>query len=148
MTARFLNSTGTVLGTNIVGRVTAAERGNVTGLFLRSTNGPLPDGTRFVEFTLTNRVVTGVNDASADNLSFILTPAPAPVITAYAGFANGWQVEFTTRVGRLYVLERSENLASWAAVTPPTPGTGQPAVLVDTNTPPGQAFYRVVRDPQ
>lgn len=145
LTARFLNSTGLVLGTNIVGRVTAAERGNVTGLFQRSTNGPLPGGTRFIEFTLTNRVVTGNNDASADNLSFILTPTPAPTITAYGQVTNGWQVTFSTTAQRHYVLERSENLIAWTAVTPPTSGTGQPALLVDTNPPPTQAFYRVAR---
>jgi len=147
LTARFLNSTGLPLGTNIVGRVTAAERGNVTGLFLRSTNGPLPGGTRYVEFTLTNRVVTGMNDASADNLSFVLTPASAPTITAFGGNNGGWRVEFTTSAQRLYALERSENLTSWTAVTPPTSGTGLPVALVDTNTPPGPAFYRIVRDP-
>jgi hypothetical protein len=58
--------------------MTAAERGNVTGLLPRSSNGTLPSGTRFVEFTLTNRVVNGMNDGSADNLSFVLTPKPVP----------------------------------------------------------------------
>ncbi len=93
----FLNSDGAVLGSNVIGRVTAAERGGVTGLSLRSTNGALPVGTRFVEFTLTNRVVTGMNDASADNLSFVLRPHPLPPfsITAHGPAGNGWQVEFT-----------------------------------------------------
>jgi hypothetical protein len=114
-------------------------------LFLRSTNGTLPGGTRFVEFTLTNGVVTGMNDASADNLSFVLTPkTPPPFITSHSKTENGWQVEFTSSPGRLYVLERSENLEAWTEVTPPTPGSGQTAVLVDTNAPAGQAFYRVV----
>ena len=95
----FLNSDGAVLGSNVIGRVTAAERGGVTGLSLRSTNGALPVGTRFVEFTLTNRVVTGMNDASADNLSFVLRPHPLPPfsITAHGPAGNGWQVEFTGR---------------------------------------------------
>ena len=145
LTASFLNAAGAVLGSNVVGLVTAAERGGVTGLLLRSTNGPLPGGTRFVEFTLTNRVVTGMNDASADNLSFILTPRPLPpfFITAYGPATNGWQVQFTSTTNRLYVLERSENLATWIEITPPWPGTGQASVPVDTNAPSGQAFYRI-----
>ena len=147
LTARFLSSNGVVLGTNIGGRVAAAERGNVTGLFLRSTNGPLPGGTRFVEFTLTNRVMTGMNDASADNLSFVLTPAPAPTITAFGRVANGWQVVFSTSAQRSYVLERSQDLSAWTAVTPPVSPSGSTTALVDTNAPSGQAFYRVRRQP-
>jgi Type I phosphodiesterase / nucleotide pyrophosphatase len=145
LTAKFLDASGVVIGSNVVGQVTAAERGGVTGLFLRSTNGTLPGGTRFVEFVLTNRVVTGMNDASADNLSFVLTPKTPPpfFITAHWKATNGWQVEFTTSASRLYVLERSENLEVWTEVTPPTPGSGQTAVLEDTNAPAGQAFYRV-----
>jgi hypothetical protein len=121
--------------------VTAAERGNVTGLFLR--------GTRFIEFTLTNRVVNGMTDGSADNLSFVLTPKPLPpyFITAHGKIENGWRVEFTSRTNRLYVLERSENLPAWTELTLPTPGTGQTVVLVDTNPPTGQAFYRVGSSP-
>jgi hypothetical protein len=148
LTTRFLDIAGLVLGSNTVGSVTAVERGNITGLFLRSTNGPLPAGTRFVEFALNHRVVTGMNDASADNLSFVLTPAPAPTITALAKIADGWRVEFIASAQRLYVLERSEELIAWESVTPATLAPGQTAVLVDSNAPPGQAFYRVARVPQ
>ena len=125
----FLNSDGAVLGSNVIGRVTAAERGGVTGLSLRSTNGALPVGTRFVEFTLTNRVVTGMNDASADNLSFVLRPHPLPPfsITAHGPAGNGWQVEFTGRTNRLYVLERSEDFAAWTEVTPCCPAPARPS---------------------
>lgn len=144
LTARFLNAAGAAVGSNVVGQVTAAERGGVTGLYLRSTDGLLPGGTRSVEFTLTNRVVTGLNDASADDLSFVLTPKTPPFfITAHGKTTNGWQVRFTSSTNRLYVLERSENLQVWTGVTPPTPGSAQTAVLVDTNAPLGQAFYRV-----
>lgn len=145
LTARFLNAAGAVIGSNVVGQVTAAERGGVTGLFLRSTNGTLPAGARFVEFTLTNRVITGMNDASADNLSFILTPKTPPpfFITAHGKATNGWKIEFASSPSRLYVLERSENLAGWTEITSPTPGSDQTTVLVDINAPVGQAFYRV-----
>jgi hypothetical protein len=147
LTARFLDASGTVVGSKTMGPVTAAERGSITGLLPRRTDGALPGSTRFVEFTLTNRVVTGLNDATADNLSFILTPAPATTITALSRVATGWQVEFTSSASRSYVLERSTNLSSWMAVTPSTAGSGSTTALVDTNPPSGPAFYRISRQP-
>lgn len=59
---------------SILGPVFAAERNNITGLISKSTAGPLPAGTRFidivVEFTRTDG--TG-NDGYADNISLILS---------------------------------------------------------------------------
>jgi hypothetical protein len=143
LTARFLDATGAALGSNAVGSVSAGERLGVTVLLERRTNGVLPPGTRFVEFILTNHVASGQNDASADTLSFVLTPFTPIVITAYGMATNGWQVEFTTSASRVYALERSQNLQQWTAVTPPTPGSGQTAVLVDTNATASQVFYRI-----
>ncbi|HTD66758.1 MAG TPA: alkaline phosphatase family protein [Candidatus Limnocylindria bacterium] len=147
LTARFLNSTSAVVGSNIIGNVSAADRTNITGLLARSTNGTLPSGTRFVEFMLTNRVVTGANDASADNLSFVLTRKSEPTfsVLAYGTVSNGWRVEFGTVTNRLYVLERSEFFDSWTEVTPVISGSGAVMSLTDTNTSSDQAFYRVAR---
>ena len=144
LTARFLNTSGAVIGSNGIGRVTAADRGNVTGLVLRNTSGTLPVGTRFVEFTLTNSVSTGMNDASADNLSFVLTPPPI-FIAALGKTTDGWQVTFSGSTNGLYVMERSVNLATWTVATMPTSGSGPTTTLLDTNAPTGQAFYRVRR---
>ncbi len=145
LAASFLDASGAIAGSNVVGPVTAAERGAITGLVQRSTNGTLPGGTRFVEFTLTSHATLGMNDASADNLSFVLALKPSPpfLITSYGKVTGGWQVEFTTSTNRYYALERSENLIGWMEVTPLLPGSGQTAVLVDTNSPSGRAFYRV-----
>src|SRR5262249_25082936 len=123
----------------------ANDRGLVTGLLSRSTNATLPAGTRFVEFALTNRVVTGMNDASADNLAFVLTPKTDPpfAILAFGTTPDGWRVAFDSATNRVYELQRSGPLESWLPVTLPTPGSGAPMTLVDTNAPPGQAFYRV-----
>lgn len=145
LTVRFLDAAGSLLGTNFVGRVTAAERGSTTGLLLRSASGVLPSGTRFVEFTLTNRVVTGMNDGSADNLSFVLSQRTPPsfAITGHGPTGNGWRVEFASSPSRVYVLERSEDLQNWVEVTNGLAGGGATSVLVDTNAPAGQAFYRV-----
>jgi len=143
--ATFLDGSGLVLGSNAIGHVTAAERNGVTGLWLRSTNGLLPASTRFVEFTLTHQVVTGSNDASADNLSFVLTPRGSLLIDSLRKTAAGWEVAFdaTTHFG--YLLERSEDLLGWSPVTPLTFFSSPTAVLVDTNGPAGQSFYRVAR---
>jgi hypothetical protein len=145
--ARFFSATNTLLGSNAVGGVTAADRAGVTGLVERGTNGALPAGTRFVEFVLTNRVATGSNDASADNLSFVLMPRPDPAfrITTLAPDGPGWRVEFPSAVDWQYVLERTEDLRVWTVITAPAPGSGGMMGLVDTNPPPGQAFYRVNR---
>jgi hypothetical protein len=145
LTAKFLNVAGGVIASSIIGNVTAADRANVTGLLERQTNGVLPAGTHFVEFALTNRVVTGNNDGSADNLSFVLTPRSDPPFTilAYGNTTNGWRVEITTITNRLYALERSVDLDSWILVTAWTPGTGGLIALTDSNPPAAHAFYRV-----
>lgn len=145
LTARFMDGSGSVVGSNAVGNVTATDRGSITGLLSRSTNGVLPAGTRFVEFTLTNRVATGMNDASADDLSFVLTAKPDPEfrILSYGAGESGWNVEFSSRTNRLYLLERSESLESWIEVTTAKAGSGGSMTFTDTNAPPGQAFYRV-----
>lgn len=146
LSARFFGQTGTVLGQTSIGNVLAADRSGVTGLAFREANGVLPAGTRYVEFELTNRVVTGVNDASADNLSFVLTARPdAPfLILAHGPGAKGWRVEVMSRADRLYVLERSSDFVAWTEVTSPEPGLGGSLTLLDTEAPPGQAFYRVL----
>jgi len=145
LTASFLNAGGTIINSATIGNVTAAERAGMTGLLPRSTNATLPAGTRYVEFMLTNRVVSGMNDGSADNLSLVLTPKSDPPfrLTSYGTVTNGWRVQFATITNRLYNLDRSTNLAAWSEVTPPLPGTGAAITLTDTNLPAGQAFYRV-----
>jgi hypothetical protein len=147
LVARFLSSSNAALGSNVVGNVTPGERGGVTGLLQRSTNNTVPAGTRFVEFVLTNRVVSGMNDASADNLSFVLTQRPDPPlqIISHGPDNVGWRVEFNSVTNRLYVLERSQTLRLWTEVTPAIAGNGRAMTLVDTNPPPDHAFYRVVR---
>ena len=145
LTAKFLNAGAIMIGSNVIGNGTANDRGGVTALLSRSINGTLPSGTRFVEFVLTNRVVTGMNDASADDLSFVLTPKPdaAFSIATFGRTTNGWRVWFSATTNRLYTLERSENFESWIEVTSSAPGQDGPMALTDTNAPAGQAFYRV-----
>jgi hypothetical protein len=74
LSAIFRNSGGTGLGTFSIGPVTAANRGNTTGLLARSTTGTVPIGTRDILVTLSMTRFSGTaNDGYADNLSLVLT---------------------------------------------------------------------------
>jgi hypothetical protein len=143
--ARFLNGAGVPLGTNRLGPVTADDRGGVTGLVERSATGQLPVGTRLVEFVLSAQATAVTNDASADNLSFVLTPRPdLPFrILGFTPTNGGWRVEFETRTNRLYALERSPDFDAWETVGAAVPGSGASLTLVDPEPPLGQAFYRI-----
>ncbi len=143
--ARFLAGTGVPLATNRLGPVTATDRAGVTGLLKRSATGQLPAGTRWVEFTLLAQSSAVTNDASADNLAFVLTPrADPPFSILNCAFTNGaWRVEFETRTNRLYSLERSVGLDAWETLGATVLGSGAPLALVDPNPPPERAFYRI-----
>jgi hypothetical protein len=79
LTSAFLNDSGGPLSSAEIGNVTAADRGNMTGLLYRSTTGALPVATREIQFTLTFAKGAGgtFNDGSADNLSFVVS-VPEP----------------------------------------------------------------------
>ncbi|HNQ25072.1 MAG TPA: alkaline phosphatase family protein [Phycisphaerae bacterium] len=143
--ARFLDADGEPLGTNGLGPVSAGDRGSVTGLQERSCTGSLPVGTRLVEFVLTAQAPTTTNDASADNLSFVLIPRAHPPfsILALARTNGTWQVEFETQTSRLYSLQRSLTFDGWENVGTAILGDGSRQTLVDVNPPAGQAFYRI-----
>ena len=145
LTVRFLDVGGVQLGTNSIGPVTVADRLSITGLLERSTNGTLPELTRFIEFILSTRSPTPTNDASADNLSFVLTPRTEPpfAVRMARPDGHGWRVEFISRTNRLYWLERSVDLQSWKAVTATNAHDGGQVIFTDTNALTSQAFFRV-----
>ena len=72
LTATFLDGAGAPLGSARLGPVGAAERGGRTGLWHRSSRGPVPPGTRRVEVRLDAYRHAGSNDGYADNLSLVL----------------------------------------------------------------------------
>ncbi len=80
LTAAFLNAGSNTVGSVVLGPVTDVDRGDVTGLLLRSAAGALPTGTRSVRLTLLSQreVSTGSNDGYADNLSLVLANAAVP----------------------------------------------------------------------
>jgi hypothetical protein len=146
LVARFLDVGGLGLATNRVGGVSAADRASLTGLLERGTNGTLPAGTRFVEFVLTNRMVTASNDASADNLSLVLTPRADPPFFALEPqrTEGGWEMGMAeSKTNRLYRLWRSADFDSWIEATEEAWGTGGLLLFRDTNAPASRAFYRI-----
>jgi hypothetical protein len=76
----------TSLGSNSIGPVTAADRGNATKLLLRVVSGPVPANTTRVHVALTMTRVTGAfNDAYADSLSLVLRVPYVVTTTADSG---------------------------------------------------------------
>jgi hypothetical protein len=145
LNVRFLDAAAQVIGSNSVGGVTPAARSNITGLLFQSTTNALPPGSRKIEFTLTANSASGANDASADNLSFVLRSRVDSALRILRGnFQSGeWQVRVLSSTNRVYHLERSQNLVNWTMVGSDVPGDGEVLILADTLPPIEQAFYRV-----
>lgn len=70
--ARFYNDADSQIGTAQLAAVTAAERGNVTGMLFREIMGDLPTATDSIQIELTATRATGQNDGYADNISLVL----------------------------------------------------------------------------
>jgi hypothetical protein len=74
-----VNGHTSVISTASLGPVTAADRGNLTGLLFRETSGLIPVGARMVYLNLQmTRLAGSFNDGYADNLSLVLTPGAVP----------------------------------------------------------------------
>jgi len=86
LSATFLDNSGSDLGSASIGPVWAADRGDETGLLLRTTTGVLPIGTRTIDVLLTmTRDEGDYNDGYADNLSLVLTPSAVPEPSTLTG---------------------------------------------------------------
>ncbi len=86
LTATFLDAGATILGSDSIGPVVAADRGNQTGLFLRQSLGTLPVGTRQIRLELAaTRFVGTSDDGYADNLLLLLTPEPSTALLLGSG---------------------------------------------------------------
>ena len=75
----FLNQANQFLGIASIASPTPLQRSNTTGLFLQSTDGFVPVGTRQINVLLNATYARGrVNDAYADNISLVVTKVPEP----------------------------------------------------------------------
>jgi len=79
LTITFRNAGATAIGSASIGPVTAADRGSITGMLLRSAGGAVPVGTRTIDVVLQmTRLAGSYNDGYADDLSLVLSgPAAA-----------------------------------------------------------------------
>jgi hypothetical protein len=73
VTVAYLHDTGTKLGTQTIGPVSAEERGYATGLVEKSAAETIPAGTRTIVVTVNATRAAGYNDGYADNLSLVIT---------------------------------------------------------------------------
>jgi len=74
------NAAGATVATLTIGAVTAADRGNVTGLLLRSAEAAIPAGVRSARVTLSmTRAEGSSNDGYADEISFVVRPGKPQV---------------------------------------------------------------------
>lgn len=81
LTVSFLNERNQATASHTIGPVTNTDRGDATGLLLRSFSGNVPVGTRRIVFTLRMTHRQGDNDGYADSLSFsLLVPTAAGVV--------------------------------------------------------------------
>ena len=77
-----------------------------------------------------------------DNL-LVTTPDP-PIVDVTAGLTNSaLQLQFASRAGWLYTLERTDDFHSWSNVSSATPGVKGRLALSDTNALDAKAYYRV-----
>jgi hypothetical protein len=114
-------------------------------LLERTASGRVPPGCRAIQVMLTARSTTQTNDASADELSLVLTSlndSPLSLSIAVTE-GTGARIRFMSQTNRVYLLQRTENLASWADAGGEIAGTGDELTLTDAIPPPGQAFYLV-----
>jgi hypothetical protein len=88
VTAIFRNAAGAELGRGAIEPVTRADRGSVTKLLFRVSQGKLPAGTRSVDLVVTS-TRTGGTDAEGyvDNLRFLLL-APSGAVVRDPGIAD------------------------------------------------------------
>jgi len=73
VTASFFDASDSELATTTIGPVSAADRGDVTGMVEQTSFGTLPSGVRKVIVTVDATWATGFNDGYADNLSLIIS---------------------------------------------------------------------------
>jgi hypothetical protein len=133
--------TTNILETISLGPVLAVDRTNQTALLFRGATNAVPVGARQVKVTLTmTREAGSYNDASADNLSLVLTTngislaiqTGANLIVSWPAGAGGWQLQSTTNL----------LTPQWTNVAPPYQTNSSRIEYLET-APIGSRFYRL-----
>lgn len=113
----------------------------------------VPLNTTFSDFRVDTFSISSYSDAGDDYDSVlahgvvdnVAVTTPPPPVANLTGGLNGsvWQVRFDSRNSWQYTLERTEDFASWSAVSPSVNGNDGLLSLEDSNPPRSHAFYRV-----
>lgn len=76
--------------------------------------------------------------------NFLVTVPVPPLEKLASSFIDGhWQVQFAGQTNWVYTLERTGDLRSWSPASAGLQGAANNLVLIDTNAPLAEAFYRV-----
>lgn len=110
--------------------------------------GPIADF-RLDSFSVTSYSAAG--DTYGDSLlahgtidNVLVTLPPPPIQDLTGGLSQGfWQMQFTSRSGWFYTLERTTDFQSWTRLPSAAAGNGSGLILQDPNPPADKAFYRV-----
>jgi hypothetical protein len=78
---------------------------------------------------------------------FVITLPPPPVQNFIGAFSNTvWQARFNGRTNWLYTLQRTADFLSWSNLVAASISTGTNVILLDTNRPGSNAYYRIRAD--
>ncbi len=142
---------GTRLGTTSIGPVTSAERNHHTGLVLRTTNGPVPVGTRSIVVTLQMTRLQGIyNDGYADNLSLVLSgcdgdTAPTVTITdPLDGSTFSGSIDLTLTAAAKDADGNISKVDFYAETNKLGTATTAPYTIIWNNAPPGNFVLEAV----
>lgn len=124
---------------------TLLRNGTLTGkAYNPQFSGPSPYlGQTNVWMNLSN--VLAIASGYSHHLAIVGDSLPQPIEPMLsAGFSNGqFIISQPTSLGRSYRIEYKNSLADDWQMFAPVPGNGSPRVLVDSNPPAAQRFYRV-----
>ncbi|QDT73501.1 alkaline phosphatase family protein [Lacipirellula limnantheis] len=160
VTARSLNAAGVEIAAMGLTAVTAADRGNATGLLCREDFGRLPPLTRFIDIVITASSAFGENDGYVDNISLELAPFGPPngivgdvnqdgVVAGngqgpattddVTAFRLGWLTSGHSTASAAYMhgdlnLDRITDLGDWVILNRLNPAMGR-AILASLSVP-------------
>jgi hypothetical protein len=145
LTAYFIDDFGQTTGSLTAGPVLAADRTNVSGLFLRGAATNIPPGTRTIHCVLLmTPTFSTYNNGFADNLSLTLASTTAPRLASAIG-GNSATFSWPLSAGD-WTLQSATNLAAnpiaWADAPLPYQTNGATVSLTFSNftTAPAQFF--------
>ncbi len=141
----FIDGAAAVLATTTLGPVTPGDRGNVTGLLLRSVAGSVPAGSRTVDVVMTMTRVGGGsdNDSYLDELDLVFSTDPPPPLPSWDGYLVDLIGSFSTGTMALAPAHVSHAVDAYALEEICVHPVAVPAIEgLDPSVPLGPLDYR------